>query len=243
MLPIIPKNKFKLKSKHLPLGGLEYTPFTVGQESILLDIADSRNKDGKKHKAKMLEGLNQIVSECIVTPNYPTKDIPLFMLEMIFLKLREKSINELVEFTYVCKAPVGEEEKPCGTTIPVTVKLEDVTLKEYPDHKRIIMVTDTIGIKFKYPTLESLEEEGGEAEAVVSCIEQIFDGDKVYDLDAVSTAALVKFYKDLEMKVKAKVLREFMNTMPNINYEAKIPCPKCGKEHMLQLTELSDFFT
>ena len=43
------------------------------------------------------------------------------------------------------------------TKVPVTIKLEDIKVVELPNHKKEIMITDKIGMTFKYPTMVTLQ--------------------------------------------------------------------------------------
>lgn len=243
MLPIVPKSVHKFKNKHLPGGPFEYTAFTVGQESILLMVKDS------KDPAEKTQAIRQIISECIVTKDYDVASIPLFALELIFLRLREKSIGETMEFSYICKHETAEATEEtvatqCNTPIDVKVNLGDVDLKDYEGHNTTVMITDTIGLKMKYPDFEILDGvDRSEIEVMVKCIDYVFDGEVITYAKDIPEKVLNEWYSALEMKVKMNIFKTFMATAPHLYYEQELVCPKCGTKHTLKFTEIQDFFT
>lgn len=243
MLPVVPKSVHPFKSKFLPKGPFEYVPFTIGQESVLLAVKGSKDEDEKNN------AIRQVVRECIATPNYDVDSIPLFLLELVFLRLREKALGEIMEFSYICKhqtaeATETEEAKQCNTPIDVRIDLRKIDIKEYDGHSTTVMITDTIGVKMRYPNFGLVDgKEKDDATLMVSCIDMIFEGDNITYVKDVPQDVLLKWYKDLEMNVKVKMYQTFMGTMPHLFHEETIPCPNCGTVHKLQFTELGDFFT
>jgi len=242
MLPVIPKNVSRFKSKFLPAGPFDYVPFTVGQESVLLAVQDT------KEKKEQVNAIRQIIKECITTPNYDVDSIPVFVLELIFIRLREKSVGEMMEFNYICKHKVeGEagETKECNTPIDVSIDLRKVDMREIDGHETKVMITDTIGIKFKYPDFDMLmnmEEGMTEVDTIVSCIDFIFDGDDIHYAKDQKPEDLIKWYKNLDMKEKVKIHKVFLLSAPHIFHEQELTCKSCGTKHKLQFTELTDFF-
>lgn len=243
-LPILPKAKFSFKSKFIPFkNGIEFTPFTVGQESLLLAVKDSTDS------AEKINALRQIIRECVVTQEYDTNTMPLFLLELLFLKLREKSVGETIDITYICKNPVENKEDPtdqdkkCNTPMDVSIDLTSLELKEYEGHTTKFMITDEIGIKFGYPNVGNVTEEGNEAKVLVSCIEMITEGEKVHHAAEYTPEELLAFYNTFETKMKAEVYRKFLSTIPHVDFRKELTCPSCGKVHKLHFTSLSDFFT
>src|SRR6185295_13101341 len=73
---------------------IRYRPFLVKEEKILLvaQQTDSLND--------ILYAMQQIITNCVITPGFNIKKLMLFDIEYIFLKLRASSINNLIDITY-----------------------------------------------------------------------------------------------------------------------------------------------
>lgn len=243
-LPIIPKTKHTLKSDFIPGGKLEFTPFTVGQQSILIAVKDS------KDQAEKINAIIQIVDECIVTEGIKADKLPVFVVEHLFLKMRQYSLGESLSFKYTCQAEVlksseGDEVYgPCGTDMEAKVDLTTTTMKTYPDHNLTVNITETIGIKFKYPTMQTASEvkEGDETDFIVRCIDMVFDGEAVTHVKDCTMTDLTEFFKSFTLEQQKKVYSSFVASMPHILLEHKMTCPSCKKEHVVKFTDLTDFF-
>ena len=244
-LPILPKTSHVLKSEFIPGGKLEFTPFTVGQQSILLGV-----KDSKKPEEKIV-AIKQIVNECISTPGVSVENLPVFVVENIFLKMRQYSLGEELSFKYICKNEVlkstsGDEVYgPCDTEMDVKIDLASVNLKTYKDHSLTVKITDTIGIKFKYPTLqiaEELKEKTDETSLIVKCIDMVFDGEDVTHAKDCTEDQLKEFFDSFTLEQQKKVYSTFVATTPHIYLEHEKTCPSCGKKHTIKFQELLSFF-
>lgn len=238
-LPILPKSQHVYKSDAIPGGSITFTPFTVGQQSIMLAVKDSKDPKEK------LNAIKQIVNDCIVTKNIDISTLPVFVIELLFMKMRQHSIGEKLQFRYVCKATPLMADITCDNTIEVEVDLRDVDTKKYPEHNLTVQLTDTIGIKFKYPTMQTAEEIGentDEIELLVKCADMIWEGENVTHAKDCTEEQLRDFFKELDFSQQAKIYKTFVASMPHIYMEKTVKCDKCGTEHTIKFTELMDFF-
>lgn len=234
MLPIIPRIKKVFKNKFLPGKQITLMPFTNGQEASLLMIKDSDNLNDRFFAIK------DIIKECSVE-KIDVDKLPLFLIEWIFLKLREISNGEIINLTYICKQSVNDED--CNGRVVANLDISKFNIKEYADHNNIIMITDTIGIKLKYPTLESLaNSDESDKGMLISSIESIFDGDQVWDPSEYTIDDLNAFYDSIPLSKKADIIKSFFNKIPHINYETQTKCPKCGFEYKIEFNSLDDVF-
>jgi hypothetical protein len=239
-LPVIPKKFFDVKSKYLPKGKITMSPFTVGLENLLLQV-----KESEDDKEKM-SAVKQVVQECTQTPDLDVGALPLFVVEEVFLRLREHSIGELIEQQYQCS-----NEKPdetiCNTVMPIQIDLREFKLVEQPEHTNVIVVADPIGVKFRYPSIDMFEDEGtdtsDEVETIISCIESIFDADNVHKAEDQTRAELTNFWKSLTLRQKKEVFDKFFNTMPHMHYKKDHKCPGCGHVHTIEFNSLQEVFS
>jgi hypothetical protein len=207
-------------------------PFTVQEEKLLLMAKASEKSED------VLATVKQIIQNCIVEPINVDK-LATFDIEYIFIKLRSKSIGEVVDLEY--RENEGDED-----TIKFRVNLEDIEVKFNPDHSNKISVFDDVGIVMRYPTLEEvkmLEESDSEEENIfkilVSCIETIYDKDEVYS--EYSEKELEDFINSLPMESMNKI-KTFFETMPAIEHTVKIKDAK-GKVKEITLKGINSFFT
>lgn len=220
---------------------VKFRPFLVKEEKVLLMAKESKSEDAVRLAIK------QIIQNCAVE-EFDVESLPLFDVEMIYLKLRAKSVGESVKLVFNCKNEV-EEGKPCDTNTDYTLDLEKVKYEIPEGHDPKLMITDTIGIKLKYPTLGTvvnLSEEDGEFTSFVASllanIEYIFDKDSVYKPEDSPKEEVVEFLSNLKPEHLMQI-REFFETAPKVVLEDTVTCKKCGFVHQLHSENLLDFFT
>jgi hypothetical protein len=73
---------------------VKFRPFLVKEEKILL-IA----QQGGTEK-EMITALKQILNNCIVDEDFNINDLTTFDLEYMFLKLRSKSVSNVIKVSY-----------------------------------------------------------------------------------------------------------------------------------------------
>lgn len=208
-------------------------PFTVQEEKLLLMAKASEKSED------VLATVKQIIQNCIVEPIDVNK-LATFDIEYIFIKLRSKSIGEVVDLEY------REDEDDPDNVVKFRVNLEEIEVKFNKDHSNKIAVFDDVGIVMRYPTLEEvkmLEESDNEEENIfkilVSCIETIYDKDEVYS--EYSEKELEDFINSLPMESMNKI-KTFFETMPAIEHTVKIKDKK-GKVKEITLKGINSFFT
>lgn len=234
-LPIIPKKHFEIKTKYVKGGKLTLSPFNVGMESLLLQV-----KDGEKEEQQ--SAVKQVIQECLITEGVDVGKLPTFLIGEIFLRLRQHSIGEIIEQEYQCTNVV--EEKPCNTKLKLTIDLTEFKLTENPVHTNTIMVSDPIGIVFRYPDMDMAELVDGkdEAELIIECIESIFDADNVYPAEDHTKEELREFWRKMTLLQKKDVYDRFFTSMPSFNMTKNLKCTKCGHEHEIKFEKIEDVF-
>lgn len=214
-----------------------FRPFLVKEEKILLMA-----KEGKDAES-IRSAISQIVNNCAVEP-IDVENLPLFDIEMIFLKLRAKSIGENVKLSFHCKNEVDGVE--CGTDTDYILNLDKVKYEIPEGHDAKVMVTSTMGIKLKYPTLGTIPTiEKDEYELMVDSlldnIEYVFDGEQVFKLEDSTEQEQIEFIESLNRETMDKI-EHFFLTSPKVILEDEVSCKKCGYQHKLHAENLLDFF-
>ena len=114
----------------------------------------------------------------------------------------------------------------------------------------MVELTDTISVKFNYPKAADLEKfKEGELETVdgafkliKSCIDGIYDDDKVYPAKDETDKSLTEFLDGLN-NVQFGALTEFFENLPVLKHTIEFNCVKCDKKNEIELRGLQSFFT
>jgi hypothetical protein len=245
-LPSIPVTHFPIKTKYI--NKLTARPYLTGEESILLQVKDSKDPD------EILEAVKQVVKACIVEPaDIDVSTIPVFVLEYIFLKMRQHANGELVEMSYRCNNKVPQDigadatvMTSCGHEMKVTLDLRNADIVEPEGHKRVFEVGGGIGIELEYPSLnlsERLEKPDDVLETIAMSIKTIYQGDEVWTADQHTKEELITFAKGISPKVRLEITDTFYNRLPALTSVLKPKCEKCGHQHEIELTGLNDHFS
>ena len=211
-----------------------FRPMLVKEEKLLLIARESDDA------SDILSAIKQVVRNTAVDPDFDVDKIPLFELEHAFLKIRGFSVGNEISVSY----RDGEDEKVYNFKI----NLDKVETK-VPEVDRTIAVTATAGFVLRHPPASIYGDKSyantAESDAffklVASCIESVYDEDKVYEAKDFTEAELLEFIDVLDIKSFEKV-RDFMSKLPSLYYKLEYK-NSLGHDRTIELTTLSDFFT
>jgi hypothetical protein len=240
-LPIIPLATFVIKDKSLPNGKITIKPFTVGQASILLQVKESKDQE------EILHAVKQVISECVVEPELDIEKLPVFILEFIFIKIRERSIGEIIDLSFRCTNKVikDEAEKECGGAIDFKIDLRNINVTYPEGSKNIFYVSDTIGVELFYPSINSSRGIDSEIDIIPMIsrhIKTIFNGDEVWSREDCTSEEIDDFVSQIPLLVKNEIIELFFGKMPSVKHEHTQKCPSCGTIHNIAIEGLNDFF-
>lgn len=230
-LPKLSTPEFKTK---IPSTGQEitYRPFLVKEEKILLMAMEGNDQK------EITNSIMNLLSGCILD-EVDVRKLATFDIEYIFLKLRGKSVGEVIQFK---TGHVKETE--CKHRSDGVINIDDIVpIGEIKDP--VIMLTDEVGVKVHYPSLADLDginatNETGLIQVLTRCIDQVFDKDEVYT--DFSEAEISDWVDGLDQQ-QFKKLADFFNNMPKLSYTYKWTCKECGEEDQMELEGLQSFFS
>ena len=211
----------------LPSSGekITFRPFLVKEEKILMmALQGGEAKD-------MVRGLKEIINNC-VDKDLKVDTLPPFDLEYIFLQLRARSVGDVIPINY---------------SIPTEMCKDD---KKDKNHKDLIVLTNEIKLKMKYPDMEaSVAMAGVEGAEMVNktfdiiqqSIEYIMDGEEMHNLSDYTKKEADDFLNSLSTQ-HFKEIQTFFDTMPKLKHEITAKCKVCGKENERVLEGMGDFF-
>ena len=222
----IPSNKKKIK----------FRPFLVKEEKVLLLALESDNE--KNIRDAVLNLLKGCISTRIKLENLATFD-----LEYIFLNIRAVSVGEVVEINVTCQ----DDEK---TQVKYSLNLTNVQVN-FPDgHSNKIMLTDDTGVMMKYPSFDRFVEnqfqqkevnEDTVIEIIGESIDQIFQGEEVFDSSTTTPKEFIQFVESLT-NAQLEKLQEFFETSPRLEHKFTVKNPKTDVESEYTISGLASFF-
>jgi len=232
-LPKIDKPLFDLKVPSLDTS-IKARPFVVKEEKILLTAQQSGTEKD------IVLAIKQVLQNCIVDPTFDTDTLTTFDLEYMFLKLRARSVSNIIEVSY--------RDNDDNKVYEFEIDLDTVEMLQDKPTNNKIMVTDEVGIVMKFPSVTVLENVPEEVSAtdlveylVRSCIDQVFDADEVYLASEQTTEELSEFIDSLDIETFNKI-REFFDSLPQLYHKLEYVNSN-GDARTIELTTLNDFFT
>ena len=222
----IPSNKKKIK----------FRPFLVKEEKVLLMALESEND------VNIRNAVLQLLKSCI-SSRIKVENLANFDLEYIFLNIRAVSVGEIVEINVTCQ----DDEK---TQVRYNLNLTDVDVTFPKGHTNKIMLTDTTGVIMNYPSFDrfvdsqfAMKEVTEETvlDIIAESIDQIFQGEEVYDESTTSSKEFKEFVESLTNQQLEKV-QNFFETSPRLEHKFKVTNPNTGVESDYTLSGLASFF-
>lgn len=214
-----------------------FRPFLVKEEKILLIAQES------KEERDIIVALKQIINNCVQEENFKIDSLAYFDLEYIFLKLRAKSVSNIVEFKYT--DPEDSE------TYVVKVNLDQVEIQKNESNNPVITIDENtgLGIRMRFPSVEhtleyktpGLDQDEVLTKIIAACIEDVFDSTEVYAFDEYTPVQQNEFIDSIPVPVFAKI-QEFFDTIPVLKHEVTYK-NKEKKTKTLTFEGLNDFFT
>jgi hypothetical protein len=215
---------------------IKYRPFVVKEEKVLLMALETNDENAIE------DAVRTLLKGCIQS-RVKLEDLAIFDLEYIFLNIRAVSVGEVVEMMLTCEDD-GE------TQIKYNLNLTEVQVIKSEDYSNKIMLSDDVGLIMKYPSFEEFvkvsiagvqSSADNVLEIMAKCVDQIFDGEDVYDSSTTSKKEFVEFVEGLTNKQFEKV-QEFFSEMPVLKHEIKLKNPNTGVENSFVIQGLSNFF-
>ena len=220
---ILPSNKEVVK----------FRPFTVKEEKILLLSQESEDTKDR------LRAMRQIVNNCCFNLSKDIGLLPSIDLEYCFLKIRSKSIGNIVELKY--RDLVDEK------IYSFDVDLDELEVTFNDKHVSTIKITDSLGIIMSHPTIEMLEEikidlNDPESifELIKKCVSTIYDEDNTYDTKDYTNEELSTFIESIPSKIFENIT-EFFDTMPVLKHNLHYT-DTAGTDKTITLQGINDFF-
>jgi len=218
----------------LPVSGntVKYRPFVVAEQKSLLLAQQSEDE------RTIAETVKNVIQSCTNgTLDYdtaPTADVAYF-----FLKMQIASVGAERRVSIGCIS--------CEEPIILNINLDAITV-DTSNAKTTIQLTDTVGIKFRFPSLgdsfdvskfdNKLDQNVG---LLKKLIVSIYDEEQVYDPSEYTSEELTEWIMGLNDSQLIKI-QEFIDNIPELRHELVYTCPHCKTKQRKLLEGLHDFF-
>lgn len=241
----LPKIDVPIFEAVLPSNGqiVKFRPFLVKEQKLLLMSAQATEVK------EVIDSIKQILRNCILT-ELDIESLPVFDLEFLFLNLRARSVNEIVDIKYKCNNQFQGEDgevKTCNGSVEYKIDVLEIKPEFGSEHSNKIQITENLGMVLKYPTFEMMKriENKKEDEAVfdllMECIDYIYDKENLYYTKDTEREELVEFIDNLQQK-HLEMIKVFFDSMPKVRKELDFECPKCGLQDKIVLEGVQSFF-
>lgn len=208
---------------------IKLRPFLV-KENKILTLATA-SEDAKE----MYKACCQVIENCSFG-KVDTKNLAMFQIQVIFVKLREKSIGNTQEFTLKC----GN----CQDTIAYNMELSEFKLVgETETTQKKLEINDEVGIVIKYPTAEVqlAQKELSDTEILINSIEYIYNGEEVIRPEEETTEEVIEFIDNLPINLLNEAA-EFFSKIPTLVHNIEYICTKCESKNEILINGHEHFF-
>jgi hypothetical protein len=222
---------------------IKFRPFLVKEQKLFLMASQS---DDTKD---MISAIKQVINNCVLD-EIDVDSLATFDLEYLFLQLRARSVNEVVNLKYNCNNKITKDDKEveCGNVVNFDLNLLEIEPTKNPKHQNKIEITNELGLMMKYPTFNMMDKVNMEEsdlskiiDVIIGCIDYIYDKDNVYYAKDSTHEELVEFIESLKQSDLEKI-QEFFTTLPKMEKELHFKCTKCGYEEEIKVEGIQNFF-
>jgi len=230
----LPKLDSPTYETELPSTGekIKYRPFLVKEQKLLLIAQES--KDTKE----TMQSMTQLIDACTFN-KIDVSTSPLFDIEYLFLRIREKSVGSKITIMITC--PDDKETK-----VAAKINLKDVGVQMTVGHTNEIELSKDIKIFMKYPLLSDIakvENEGAEASVfsiLQQCVHEVHHGDIVYNRVDMTDNDLEEFIDSFSTQ-QFELVTQFFETMPKLRHVVNVTNPKTKVKSEVIIEGLDNF--
>ena len=231
-LPKIDQPLFEVK---IPSSGNKvlFRPFLVKEEKLLL-ISQQGGED-----SEVIRAIKQILRLCVQDEAFDVDKLTTFDLEYMFLKLRAKSVNNIVKLSY----RDHEDDK----VYDFELDLDTIEVDIPKDVDSTIKLNDSISMIMKYPSAsitDRIQQFDNEVDLmtffIVNCIDTILTSEEIFPASDYNQSELEEFLDQLPVASFEKI-REFFEKMPRLYHKIEYKNAE-GNDRSIELTNLKDFF-
>lgn len=204
----------------------KFRPFLVKEEKKLLILEETSSQ------TEIYNGIIEVLNACF-EGQIDFSTVPLFEVEYAFLKLRSKSVGEIINPRIIC--PITNESHV------VSIDLNAIQLK-IKNKIDVIELMPGFNLYMKYPTIKDLIDDTGDInDLLANCITYFEDSAEKADTQSFTKKEIIDFLESLTSSQYEKIINFFEN-MPTLEINVEYRT-KDGEVRELTLRGIKDFFS
>ena len=230
-LPKLDTPKYQLT---LPSTGemIDYRPMLVKEQKVIMMAQES---DDQK---EIMNGMADLISSCTFG-KLDARNLPMFDVEYIFLKIRAKSVGEVIDLSVICP-------DDGVTSVVKRVNIGEIDLQISENHTNKIDITENIKLYLNYPILSDISIINDEDDTdttfkmICRCFKELHSGDEVYHRVDIKDSDINEFLDQLNTEQFMGVTN-FFETMPKLRHTIQVTNPKTNVTSEVLLEGLQSF--
>ena len=230
-LPKLDTPKYQLT---LPSTGeiIDYRPMLVKEQKVIMMAQES---DDQK---EIMNGMADLISSCTFG-KLDARNLPMFDVEYIFLKIRAKSVGEVIDLSVICP-------DDGVTSVIKKINIGEIDLQISENHSNKIDITDNIKLYLNYPILSDISIINDEDDTdttfkmICRCFKELHSGDEVYHRVDIKDSDINEFLDQLNTEQFMGVTN-FFETMPKLRHTIEVTNPKTNVTSEVLLEGLQSF--
>ena len=245
---ITPEYTIQLKSIKTPV---RYRPYLVKEEKLFLTAKESNDP------IEIERAVLQVIKNCTFG-EVDVDSLPTFDVEYLFLQLRAKSVNNVLDLRYECRNTLRDKSQRtsetddgrCHNTVTLKVDLNDIAITTDEAHTLTVTLQSGLLVEMAYPSMkvvQSIQTLGETADQVtkmlIAAMKTITDAEgTTYEVQDYTDAERLEFIDGLPVE-DLRSFEAFFTTMPAVRSEVPFHCDKCEHDETITLQGLAAFFT
>ena len=230
-LPKLDTPKYQLT---LPSTGemIDYRPMLVKEQKVIMMAQES---DDQK---EIMNGMADLISSCTFG-KLDARNLPMFDVEYIFLKIRAKSVGEVIDLSVICP-------DDGVTSVIKKINIGEIDLQISENHTNKIDITENIKLYLNYPILSDISIINDEDDTdttfkmICRCFKELHSGDEVYHRVDIKDSDINEFLDQLNTEQFMGVTN-FFETMPKLRHTIEVTNPKTNVTSEVLLEGLQSF--
>ena len=214
---------------------VKFRPFLVKEEKILLMALESEDP------GQISNSVLNIIKSCVKGDDLNHLLLTSTDIEYLFLKIRSKSVGEVIKLNLKCQKCESENE--------VSVNIDDIKIESKTLPKEI-QLTDSIRIEVRQPSFHQLSQNkemmnaNTQTEQIFSLIKEVVTA-VLTEEERISTRDVTKeefqeFIDSMTQDQFAKI-REYIESIPKMKHNVSFSCTNCASSNELALEGLQSF--
>ena len=217
---------------------VRYRPFLVKEQKSLMISQETGDQ------AAQLMAMGMLIEKCVVEPKLNYKELPMYDIDWLFLKIRTKSVGDTSTVKMKCKK--------CEKNAEVILDLDKAEIHVADDFKSEFIIDERtqIGVEMRTPKITDIQKYNlkefenninDKIDLIENCIVAVYSPTTKMKTEDVSKATVTNFINNLGIKQFEKI-SSYFDKGPKTVIDDKFTCPFCKTVNGVHLEGTANFF-